>query len=151
MHTLTNLGTAEATAGDAVAGRRMLLESLERARAAGFEEHAARAYTNTASLAATQFRLDEATAALDAGLEYCGERDLDAWTLYLRGWQAQLHLDRGDQQAAQAAALATLRRPELRRSVGSCRSPCWPAPRAAGTATTGPTARGSRRARRPHR
>ncbi len=113
VHTLTNLGTAEATSGDAVAGRRMLLESLERARAAGFEEHAARAYTNTASLAATQFRLDEATAALDAGLEYCGERDLDAWTLYLRGWQAQLHLDRGHQQAAQAAALATLRRPEL--------------------------------------
>jgi DNA-binding CsgD family transcriptional regulator len=113
VHTLTNLGTAEAASGDAVAGQRMLLESLERARGAGLEEHAARAYTNIASLAALQHRFDEATAALDAGLEYCGERDLDAWTLYLRGWQAQVHLDRGDPAAAQAAALRTLRHPDV--------------------------------------
>jgi predicted ATPase/DNA-binding CsgD family transcriptional regulator len=113
VHTLNNLGTAEATTGDAVTGRRMLVESLERARDAGLEEHAARAYTNIAAVAVRQRRFDDATAALDAGLEYCGDRDLDAWTLYLHGWQAQLHLDRGDAEAAQAAALTTLRHPHL--------------------------------------
>ena len=105
VHALTNLGTAEAITGDAVAGQRMLVESLERARDAGFEEHAARAYSNLASLAVRQYRCDDATAALDAGLEYCGDRDLDAWTLYLRGFQAQLLLNRGDPVAAQRPPL----------------------------------------------
>ena len=113
VHALNNLGTAEAITGDAVAGQRMLVESLERARDAGFEEHAARAYSNLASIAVRQYRCDDATAALDAGLEYCGDRDLDAWTLYLRGFQAQLLLNRGDPVAAHAAALATLRHPDL--------------------------------------
>ncbi len=113
VHALNNLGTSEPVTGDAVAGRRMLVESLERARDAGFEEHAARAYSNLASIAVRQYRCDDATAALDAGLEYCGDRDLDAWTLYLRGFQAQLLLNRGDPVAAHAAAPATLRHPDL--------------------------------------
>jgi DNA-binding CsgD family transcriptional regulator/tetratricopeptide (TPR) repeat protein len=113
VHTLTNLGAGEATAGDTSAGQRMLSESLERARAAGLEEHAARAYCNLASVAVRQHRVGDATTALKAGLDYCGDRDLDAWTLYLLGWQAQLLLDGGDPDAAQSAALAALRHPDI--------------------------------------
>jgi DNA-binding CsgD family transcriptional regulator len=113
VHTLNNLGSAELTNGDAVAGRRMLTESLARARAAGLEEHAARAYCNIASVAVRQHRAGEATATLAAGLDYCGDRDLDAWTVYLRGYQAQLHLDRGDLPAAQDAAMQVLGRADI--------------------------------------
>jgi len=84
---------------------------LSRALGAGLEEHAARAYANLASVAVRQHRADDAAAALAAGLAYCTDRNLDAWTLYLRGWQAQLDLDRGDLAAAQAAALMTLGHP----------------------------------------
>jgi DNA-binding CsgD family transcriptional regulator len=112
VHIHVNLGTAEAASGDA-AGRTMLLETAERARARGLDEHAARAYTNLTVLAVGQRRYADAAAALAAGLDYCVERDLDAWTLYLRGWRADLHLGRGDPEAAQAEALATLRHPDL--------------------------------------
>jgi DNA-binding CsgD family transcriptional regulator len=113
VHVLNNLGTAEASAGDAAAGRRMLVESLRRAQDAGLEEHAARAYCNLASIAVRHHRIGDAMGALEAGLEYCGDRDLDAWTFYLLGWQAELHLLRGDPVAADAAATATLRHPDL--------------------------------------
>ncbi len=113
LHVLTNLGTAETCTGDVAAGERMLTESLERARAAGLDEHAARAHCNIASAAVKQHRFEDATAALAAGLEYCRDRDLDSWTLYLLGWQAQLHLDRGDAEAAEAAARTALANPAI--------------------------------------
>lgn len=113
VHVLINQGTAESSAGDAVAGQRMLAESLGRARAAGMDEHAARAWCNIATLAVSQHRFDDATVALEAALGFCEDRDLDAWALYLRGWQAEFLLGRGDLGAAEATARRTLRHADL--------------------------------------
>ncbi len=108
VHALNNLGTIEITAGDLEAGRRMLVESLERAQRAELHEHAARAYCNLASSAVVQRRHQEAFHYLDEGIGYCDDRDLDSWGTYLMGWRARLHLDRGDERASRADAAAVM-------------------------------------------
>jgi DNA-binding CsgD family transcriptional regulator len=105
VHALNNLGTSEMTSGDLAKGLGMLTASLEQARAGDLHEHAARAYCNLSATAILQRRHADAQASLDAGLEYCTDRDLDSWTLYLQGWRARLLLDRGS--APEAARLAT--------------------------------------------
>jgi predicted ATPase/DNA-binding CsgD family transcriptional regulator len=112
VHALNNLGTAEVVSGDFDAGIRMLTASLEQARAADLHEHAARAYCNLVSCAVAQRRHTDAAARLEAGLEYCIDRDLDAWTLYLQGLQAQLMLNRGQTTAARDCAEKVLQRIE---------------------------------------
>jgi DNA-binding CsgD family transcriptional regulator/tetratricopeptide (TPR) repeat protein len=113
VHALNNLGSMEVTAGHLVVGERMLVESLEGARAADLHEHAARAYTNLAASATGQHRHAEAQRYVDQGIDYCVDRDLDTWTLYLRGILARLMLDRGDVRAARAGAESVLLHSEL--------------------------------------
>jgi DNA-binding CsgD family transcriptional regulator/tetratricopeptide (TPR) repeat protein len=108
VHALNNLGTAELALGDPDVGLRMLTSSLDQARAAHLHEHAARAYCNLAASAVLQRRHADARACFDTGLEYCIDRDLDSWTLYMRGWQAQLALDQGDLLTAEQRAEAVL-------------------------------------------
>ena len=93
VHLLNNLGTAELTGGDVEAGRRMLTSSLEQALEAGLHEHVARAYCNLASSAVLMRDHAAAKSYFDDGIPYCMERDLDAWGLYLQGWQALLLLE----------------------------------------------------------
>jgi DNA-binding CsgD family transcriptional regulator len=52
-----------------------------------------------------------ADRALEAGIEYCREHDLDAWLGYLLGWRAVARLDRGDWAGAEEDAGAVLRDP----------------------------------------
>jgi tetratricopeptide (TPR) repeat protein len=113
VHALNNLGTVELHMGDKDAGLLMLNTSLDQARATDLHEHAARAYCNLVSIAVVQRRHADAKAALEAGLVYCIDRDLDSWTLYLQGWQAQLTLDQGDLGAAEQRAEAVLANPAL--------------------------------------
>ncbi len=113
VHALNNLGTMEVTAGDLATGQGLLLESLEGARTAGLHEHAARAYCNLASAAVVQRRHGEARRYLDEGIEYCADRDLDSWTVYLEGIRCRFLLDRGDAPAAQALAESVLDRDDL--------------------------------------
>jgi len=49
---------------------------------------------------------------LRAGIAYCRERDLDAWLLYMLGWQARSQLEQGDWDAAAIAAHEVLDRPD---------------------------------------
>jgi DNA-binding CsgD family transcriptional regulator len=107
-HALNTLGTAEVTAGDLTAGVALLTTSLDQARAADLHEHAARAYCNLVATAMVQHRHADTQRWLDEGLEYCIDRDLDSWTLYLRGWQAELLLDRGEAAAAEQSARQVL-------------------------------------------
>jgi DNA-binding CsgD family transcriptional regulator len=111
VHALNNLGTAEADHGDATRGWALLDESLRRSRAADLHEHAARAFTNLAAQSVAMHEHLRAGAHLSVGLRYCLERDLDAWVIYMRGWQGLSHLDQGDTIAAIRSAEAVLRHP----------------------------------------
>ncbi|MGZ4649886.1 MAG: helix-turn-helix transcriptional regulator, partial [Kineosporiaceae bacterium] len=113
VHALNNRGTAELVSGDAESGRQMLASSLEQALAAELHEHAARAYCNIAASSVLRRDHEHSQSYLDAGLDYCLERDLDSWRLYLQGWQSKLLLDRGDPTRACAVAESVIRRPEV--------------------------------------
>jgi DNA-binding CsgD family transcriptional regulator/tetratricopeptide (TPR) repeat protein len=111
VHLLNNLGTAELTSGDIEAGRRMVTSSLEQALEAGLHEHVARAYCNLASSAVLTRDHAAATTYLEDGIAYSMERDLDAWALYLQGWQALVLLNTGDAVGARRHAESVVRRP----------------------------------------
>ncbi len=98
-HALNNIGTAELMAGQDD-GQHTLKESLRIALEHGFEEHAARAYTNLASRAVSCREYPEAIRYLEEGITYCADHDLDSWKLYMTGWRARAHLDLGDWAAA---------------------------------------------------
>ncbi|MGD9959251.1 ATP-binding protein [Nocardioides sp.] len=113
VHALNNLGTMEIVAGDLHDGEQLLLQSLQGARSANFQEHAARAYCNLGSSAVAQRRYDAAERYLDEGVDYCVDRDLDSWTYYLMGWRSRMHLDRGDHVRARRDAEAVLARGQV--------------------------------------
>ena len=113
VHALNNLGTMEIAAGDYAAGTDMLTRSLAQARATDLHEHAARAYCNLASTAVLQHRNDEAVRYLDEGIDYCADRDLDSWTLYLQGWKSRFHLQRGQHAEAVRAAETVLQHADV--------------------------------------
>ena len=85
------------------AGRPTGAAKLERSLALAdrLEEHVARARTNL-GVGATSQRREYALADphLEAGIAYCRERDLDAWLLYMLGWQARSQLEQGRWDAA---------------------------------------------------
>jgi DNA-binding CsgD family transcriptional regulator len=109
VHALNNVGAAELLrTGDAD----KLERSLALAAEAGLEEHVARAHTNLASVRIKRHEYALGDAHLLAGLAYCQERDLDAWTLYMLGWRARSRLEQGDWDAAADAAAEVLDRPD---------------------------------------
>jgi DNA-binding CsgD family transcriptional regulator/tetratricopeptide (TPR) repeat protein len=110
VHALNNVGAAQYQAGDPE-GRATLERSLELALAGGLEEHAARAYTNIASQALQQRDYATAGEYLGRGIAYCREHDVDSWRLYMTGWLARLHFDRGRWDEAADAAATVLRYP----------------------------------------
>ena len=61
--------------------------------------------------ATEQRKFELADAYLERGLEYCRERGLDTWRLYLLGFRARLELDRGRWEEAVESAEAILRDP----------------------------------------
>jgi DNA-binding CsgD family transcriptional regulator len=107
VHALNNVGTAR-WARDPARGRAELEESLRLARARELEEHVARAWTNLGSRSVTTRDYAAARRYLDDGITYSRERDLDAWTLYMRAWRARLELETGRFDAAAEEAEAVL-------------------------------------------
>jgi DNA-binding CsgD family transcriptional regulator len=105
-HALTNIGSVEVFAG-APQAPAQLERSLELALRAGLEEHAGRAYLNLVWWPLRVRRYDVVDRHLAAGLEYCAERGMDLWRLFLVACRARLELDRGQwTQAADSAAEA---------------------------------------------
>jgi DNA-binding CsgD family transcriptional regulator/tetratricopeptide (TPR) repeat protein len=109
-HALNNLGMAELRGGS-VNGVAKLELSLELALAAGLDDHVGRAYANLGASAVHVREYELAGRALEAGIGYCREHDLDAWLAYLLGWRAVARLDRGDWSGAEEDAAAVLRDP----------------------------------------
>ncbi|HLW60891.1 MAG TPA: AAA family ATPase [bacterium] len=93
VHALNNIGTMEFLAG-APGGREKLERSIELGERAGFEEHVGRAFINLA-WAITRTRAYALADRLAAGIEYCTERGLDLWVLYLLVYRARVELDQG--------------------------------------------------------
>jgi DNA-binding CsgD family transcriptional regulator len=94
-HALNNLGTARLIAG-IDAGWDDLNRSLKLALAHGFQEHAARAYTNLAAMAVQRKQYSAAAHHVSEGLTYCERHDLDSWRFYLMAWRGRARLEQGD-------------------------------------------------------
>jgi DNA-binding CsgD family transcriptional regulator len=105
VYALTTVGMAEFQGGSAD-GLDRLERALELARRHGLEDQAGRAFASIVLCAVRQRRFGVADAYLEPGLEYCLQRGLDTWRLYLLAWRGrmELHRDRWD-DAADAAAL----------------------------------------------
>jgi DNA-binding CsgD family transcriptional regulator len=109
-HALNNVGTAKVHRLDP-SGLADLELSLRLALENGFEEHAARAYTNLASIAVRHYQLDRGYRYLEDGIGYCEMHDLESWGRYMTAFRARLHLQRGDWQAAAEDAQSIIQHP----------------------------------------
>ena len=110
VYALTNIGTAEFQTG-LEEGRIKQEQALELAQRQGLEDYAGRAFMSIVRCATEQRKFELADAYLERGLEYCRERGLDTWRLYLLGFRARLELDRGRWEEAVESAEAILRDP----------------------------------------
>jgi DNA-binding CsgD family transcriptional regulator/tetratricopeptide (TPR) repeat protein len=110
VYSLTNIGTAELQAG-LEEGRIEQERALELARTHGLEDYAGRAFMSIVWCATEQRDFELADAYLERGLEYCRERGLDTWRLYLLGFRARLELDRASWEEAVDSAEGILRDP----------------------------------------
>jgi DNA-binding CsgD family transcriptional regulator len=113
VHALNNIGTATWGGLRDPAGREMLERSLALAVEHGFQEHAARAYTNLAYEAGIGFDFDAAARYYEAGIAYCEAGELDFWGQYMRACRTQVWLDQGRWREAEAEARALLELDEL--------------------------------------
>jgi DNA-binding CsgD family transcriptional regulator len=124
VHAQNNLGTAllqaslgGRVAGDAARGQALLDESAARAIEAGLDEHACRAFVNSAWMANDEARYADARRIADEGLAFAREREQVAFEEYLAALDALIDLETGDWARAEATAQALVSRPTLRQTV----------------------------------
>lgn len=108
IHALSTIGTAKVDVED-FSGLQDLELSLSMALAAGFEEHAARAFSNLSYSTVCACDRDAAQDYIDRGIAYCEERDLDWWARFMAAYRCELWLARGDWDRAAELAIAILR------------------------------------------
>ena len=77
-------------------GIELLKQSLEIALKNSYQDHAARAYANMGSGGLVIKDYVFAKKALNDGIEYCEERDLDLWITYMLSEKARLYLATGN-------------------------------------------------------
>ncbi len=109
-HALNNVGASRIAGGDA-RGWDEVQRSLALALEHGLDEHAARAYCNLASLLVVQRQYARAATVFATAMDYCNDRALDSWTIYLMAWRARSALEQGCWDAADADARAVDERP----------------------------------------
>jgi ATP/maltotriose-dependent transcriptional regulator MalT len=110
VYALTNLAVVDFWAGKPEA-QVPLERALELARQHGLEEPAGRVLANLVLWSVRHRMFALATVHLEAGLEYCSERGLDTWRLYLLACRARLELDLGHWEEAVDSAALVLRDP----------------------------------------
>lgn len=100
-HALNNVGTVRLKVPAMFEeGKTLLDESLQIAVSSCYHEHAARAYTNFVAAFVTMRDYANAEKYLEAGLEYCGQRDLHAWAWFMHAWKARILMETGNWDAA---------------------------------------------------
>lgn len=107
IHALNNLGSAEVLRG-LVSGEEKLQQSMQLAIDHDFHEHAARAYTNLSDYAVRYKKLNFAEKIIGDGIAFDTQHDLDSWTYYLVGIQAQLRMEQGRLTDAETISLGVL-------------------------------------------
>jgi len=112
-HALNNVGCAWFSGDNIERGESKLKGSLQLALENGFDEHAARAYSNLSYSYLRARRFELAARYLKTGITYCTERDIDAGGLFMKGCLAHLHLEQGHLQEAADVAQSVLKRPHL--------------------------------------
>ncbi len=118
VYTLNSLGSFELWLGHE-AGREKLLRSLDMADELGMDEDVGRAFLNIASISVGSRLYEGLLPLIGRGAEYCSQRGLELWRLWLLTSEAKVHLDRGDLSRAAEVAEEVLRgeRGELPRIV----------------------------------
>jgi DNA-binding CsgD family transcriptional regulator len=116
-YALTTVGAAQFRREEPE-GMRKLERSLELAQRADLEDHVGRAYVGLVAAAVRHRSFPLAERHLRAGVEYCDERGLDYWRLFLLACGARCDLDRGRWDDAADAAAVIGRDPRA-----------WPLPR----------------------
>lgn len=94
VHALNSLGLVEFLAGRP-GGKEQIERSLEISIREGLEEHAGRAFIHLTWAASRTRSHDLMSAYLRSGLEYCNDRGLDLWRIYLLVHGARSDLDQG--------------------------------------------------------
>jgi DNA-binding CsgD family transcriptional regulator/tetratricopeptide (TPR) repeat protein len=108
IHALNNVGSAMLFSGN-TDGKAYMEESLALALKHGFHEQAARAYTNYAEYGVVAREFDLAERVLAEGIAFDTRHDLDSWTYYLIGRQAQLRMEQGRLREAEIIARGVLK------------------------------------------
>ncbi len=114
VYALTNMGMAQADAG-IDGGKDMLIRALALARSSGLDEHAGRAFNGLVMWPIRIRQFNEIGSYLEDGLEFCEQRGLDTWRLYLLACRASIELARGEWDAAADSAELVLRNPRSAR------------------------------------
>ena len=114
VYALTNMGMAQADAG-IDGGKDMLMQALTLARSSGLDEHAGRAFNGLVMWPIRMRQFNEIGSYLEDGLEFCEQRGLDTWRLYLLACRASIELARGEWDAAADSAELVLRNPRSAR------------------------------------
>jgi DNA-binding CsgD family transcriptional regulator len=112
-HALTNIGAAKLDVGLMEEGRSLLEESLRLALTANLEEAVCRAWTILATEPMQEWQFDLAKRALDEGIAYTTDHDIESYRLYLQGYQAAWLVYRARWNEAVVLAEELLRHPRL--------------------------------------
>ena len=95
-HALNNVGDVQIRIfSTRKQGIELLQESLNIALKNSYHEHAARAYTNLGHNGMLIKDYGLAKKAFDEGIQYCEERNLDSWTMYMLASLARVHFETG--------------------------------------------------------
>jgi DNA-binding CsgD family transcriptional regulator/tetratricopeptide (TPR) repeat protein len=113
-HALNNMGSALMLDGSTMQkGIVLLQQSLEIASKNSYHEHVARGYAILGSDAVSIKEYKIAKKALEEGIFYCDERDLDSQKSYMLGYQSRLNLETGNWKDAYAVAEDLLKNENL--------------------------------------
>lgn len=107
IHALTNIGTTELFMKEE-GGRAKLEQALHLAEEQEMHEHVARYYANLSSIAIQNRQYALGERYLQGGLTYTMDRDMDSFSVYLRGWRARWLFEQGHWAEAEAQAQEAL-------------------------------------------